>query len=240
MTKNPLLKQIEIAGISILLSQKRIRNLHLRIMPPTGEVRVSAPLRLSLAKIKEFVLKRIDWIKENQIVIRNRKIVAPLQFISGENHLVFGKNFELKLFENSKSNQVVVSENFLELHVKKTSNLERRKKILEDFYRANLREKIPELIAIYEPKMKVKVAEFGIKKMKTRWGTCNPKARRIWLSLELAKRPIECLEFIVIHEMTHLLERKHNKRFFALMDQFLPSWRVCQAELRERKIDKTS
>ena len=234
MLKKIVTQQIEISGIVISLSQKRIRNLHLRILPPSGEVRVSAPLRLSLTKIKEFVLKRIDWIKENQITIRNRKIVAPLKFISGENHFIFGKEFELKLFENSRSNKVLLSENFLELHVRKTSTLKVREKIIHDFYRANLQKKIPEFVAHYEPKMKVKVAESRIKKMKTRWGTCNPKDRRIWLSLELAKRPIGCLEFIVVHEMTHLLERKHNKRFFALMDKFLPDWRLWQNELKPK------
>jgi predicted metal-dependent hydrolase len=143
----------------------------------------------------------------------------------------FADTYELKLLEKSRSNQVLINENFLELHVKKTSTLKTRQKIIDDFYRKNLSEKIPQFIAQYEPQMNVKVGEFRIKKMKTRWGTCSIKERRIWIALELSKRPISCLEFIVVHEMTHLLERKHNKRFFALMDKFMPNWRLWQKEL---------
>ena len=231
MQKSTTSKQIEVAGIAITLFQKRIRNLHLRILSPSAEVRVSAPLRVSIAKIKEFITKRVEWIKENQTIIRNRKVILPAQFISVEKHRVFADTYELKLLEKSRSNQVLINENFLELHVKKTSTLKTRQKIIDDFYRKNLSEKIPQFIAQYEPQMNVKVGEFRIKKMKTRWGTCSIKERRIWIALELSKRPISCLEFIVVHEMTHLLERKHNKRFFALMDKFMPNWRLWQKEL---------
>ena len=236
MLKKTLLRQIEIEGIPISLLQKRIRNLHLRIIAPQGEVRVSAPLRISLTYIKKFITERIEWIKEKQIEIRNRKIFAPPKFISGEKHYFFGKEFELQLIENSRSNKVLINDNFLELHVKKISELKQRRKIIDDFYRKNLNEKIPDLIAKYEKEMNVKVAEFRIKKMKTRWGTCNVKERRIWITLELAKRSLGCLEMLITHEMTHLLERKHNKRFFALMDKFMPNWRDWDRELKEFKI----
>jgi predicted metal-dependent hydrolase len=227
-------KQIEIEGISILLLQKRIRNLHLRILPPLGEVRVSAPARLSLVQIKKFVVERIEWIRAKQIEVRNRKIIAPPKFISGEIHDFFGEKFELRLVENSKSNSVIIDENFLELRAKKTTTILQRKKILDDFYRANLAEKIPALAEKYEEKMGKKVAEFRIKKMTTRWGTCNVRACRIWISLELAKKPIECLEFIIVHEMTHLFERGHNKKFYALMDYFFPQWKLWDAKLKHK------
>ncbi|MBP7710430.1 MAG: M48 family metallopeptidase [Rickettsiales bacterium] len=227
-------KQIEIEGISILLLQKRIRNLHLRILPPTGEVRVSAPVRLSLVQIKKFVEQRIDWIRDKQIEVKNRKIIAPLKFISGEIHNFFGESFKLQVLENSKSNAVEVREDVLEMRLKNTTTIQQRKKILDDFYRKNLTAKIPEIVAKYEAKMNVRVAEFRIKKMKTRWGTCNVRARRIWLSLELAKKPLECLEFIVVHEMTHLFERKHNQKFYALMDKFLPEWKKLDVILKNK------
>ncbi len=227
-------KQIEIEEISIQLLQKRIRNLHLRILPPLGEVRVSAPVRLSLVEIKRFVTERLDWIRAKQIEVRARKIIAPSKFISGEIHDFFGEKFELRVVENSKSNSVLIDENFLELRAKKTTTILQRKKILDDFYRVNLAEKIPALATKYEEKMGKKVAEFRIKKMTTRWGTCNVRDRRIWLSLELAKKPIECLEFIVVHEMTHLFERGHNKKFYALMDQFFPQWKLWDAKLKHK------
>ena len=237
-------KEIEIAGISLSLTQKRIRNLHLRICPPFGEVKVSAPLRYTLLQIKDFIVQKIDWIKEKQIEIRKRKYVAPpppLKFLSGESHFIFGKKFELKLVEESSKNKVVLNENFLELHIKnsgkkfgrKIANIEVREKILDNFYRVELKKIIPEFIEKYEQKMQVKVKEFGVKKMKTRWGTCNPKDRRIWLSLALAKKPIGCLEMIITHEMTHLLERRHNKNFYALMTKFMPDWQVWEDELKK-------
>jgi hypothetical protein len=230
--------EIEIAGIKIFLTQKRIRSLHLRISAPDGEVRVSAPLRYGLARIKEFILQKIEWIKKNQIRIRKLrdegKIILPKKFISGEEHYFFGEKFLLELVQNSTANKVlfkisgleVSRGNVIELHVKKLSNLAQRQKLMDNFYRKHLKEVVPGMIAKYEEKMGVAVAEFRVKKMKTRWGTCNVKARRIWLSLELAKKPLGFLESTVVHEMVHLLERGHNKKFYGLMNQFMPEWQI--------------
>lgn len=220
--------QIEIGGVMFNLLQKRIKNLHLRIYPPHGEVRISAPSRLSLEAIKKFVFSKLNWIKEQQIKIINRKRIAPLKFISGENHNFFGKKYRLQIIETKGATSIHLKDEIIEIHVKKSADA---KKLLEEFYRREIKKIIPHFIARYERKMQVKVVEFGVKKMKTRWGTCNPKAQRIWLNLELAKRNIKCLEFIVVHEMTHLLERKHSKKFFALMDKFMPDWRVFKEEL---------
>ncbi|MBU6140018.1 MAG: M48 family metallopeptidase [Proteobacteria bacterium] len=257
MTPKTTKQQIEIAGVKILLTQKRIRNLHLRICSPDGEVRVSAPLLYSFAQVREFVLQKIEWIKKGQNQIRNLldegKIRMPSKFVSGEGHYFFGEKFRLEVIKNSSKNEVMLSlskhdlqgpkspfdklrvtssldENVIKLHVKGQSNFKQREKLLDDFYRKNLKEIIPQLIAKYEEKMNVKVAEFGVKKMKTRWGTCNVRARRIWLSLELAKKSIKHLESTVVHEMVHLLERKHSKRFYNLMDQFMPEWRNLEAK----------
>jgi predicted metal-dependent hydrolase len=250
-TAREIAREIEVAGITFHLVQKRIKNLHLRIHPlkisaaqnlispqqtTQSEARISAPLRFSLEKIKKFIISNIDWIKAKQIEISKREIIAPMQFISGEKHFLWGKSFELRVLENAKKNGVLLNENFIELHLKKVSSLLQKTKIIDDFYRRQLAEVIPNFIAEYEKKMSVKVAEFRLKKMKTRWGTCNPKARRIWLSLELAKRQIECVEFIIVHEMTHLLERKHNRRFFALMDKFMPNWRLQDKVLKSTKM----
>jgi predicted metal-dependent hydrolase len=235
MKKIIIQKQIEIAGISILLLQKRIKNLHLRILPMTGEVRVSAPIRLSLKYIKKFIEQRVDWINDKQVEIKNRKIAKPPKFISNEIHNFFGESFELQLHENAASNKVEEDASILKMFLKNSSTTQQREKILDDFYRKNLLKKIPDLITKYEKKMNVKVAEFRIKKMKTRWGTCNIKERRIWLSLELAKKPLECLEFIVVHEMVHFFERKHGKKFYDLMNNFLPEWKKSDAILKNKQ-----
>lgn len=230
--------KIEVAGISFLLSKKKIRSLRIKILPPQegkeSEIRVSAPSRLSIQKIKEFISKKIDWIKEKQAIFQTQEVLAPLRFISGENHFFFGEKYELAIFENSSANKVLLNGKFMELHFKNSANLEKKIKAIDSFYRAQLKKIIPELIEKYEEKMQVQVREFGVKKMKTRWGTCNPRAQRIWLSLELAKRPPKSLELIVVHEMTHLLERKHNKNFYSLMDKFMPDWKVWQDELKQR------
>ncbi len=226
-------KQIVIDGVEIEIVQKRMKNMNLRIYPPQGRVRVAAPTRLSFKAIQAFIISKIVWIKAKQIEVKNRKIAPKLEFISGENHCFFGKKYLLEVLENQPKNAVKLEGELIKIFSKKTLNIKEREKLLDGFYRVELRKIIPQYITIYQEKMLVNVAEFQIKKMKTRWGTCNSKARRIWISLELAKRPIECLEFIIVHEMTHLLERKHNKRFYALMDKFLPSWRECEKQLRQ-------
>ncbi|MBM3580044.1 MAG: M48 family metallopeptidase [Alphaproteobacteria bacterium] len=236
-----LKSEIEISGIKIFLTQKKIRNLHLRILPPSSEVRVSAPLRFSLEKIEEFVLKRIDWIKNGQNQIRKLheegKIEMPPKFLSGEKHEFLGKKFEFELIRNSSANKLIFSAERFVMTVKGQSNFAQRQKLMDNFYRKNLQEMIPQMIEKYEKKMGVKVAEFGIKKMKTRWGTCNVRARRIWLGLELAKKPAGFLESIVVHEMVHFLEQKHSKRFYELMDRFMPKWRITDAEVKGKIID---
>ena len=239
MSKKIIEKQLEIAGINFRLFQKRMRNLRLRIIAPHGEVRVSAPLRCSLVQIKKFVLERIDWIKKHQLEIRSRKIISPLKFISGEKHFILGEEYLLEVVESDLKRVVkpiIIKDQVMELHIKKGLTKIEKSKILNNWHRAQLKKIIPNLIAYYEPKMGVKVAEFGVKKMKTRWGTCSLQARRIWINLELAKRPMKCLELIVVHEMVHLLERNHNKRFYALMDKFMPDWKVWQDKLKELRI----
>lgn len=226
-------KQVVIDGVEIEIVQKRMKNMNLRIYPPQGRVRVAAPTRLSFKAIQAFIISKIVWIKAKQIEVKNRKIAPKLEFISGENYSFFGKKYLLEVLENQPKNAVKLEDEVIKICGKKTLNIKEREKLLDGFYRVELRKIIPQYIAIYQEKMLVNVAEFQIKKMKTRWGTCNSKVRRIWISLELAKRPIECLEFIIVHEMTHLLERKHNKRFYALMDKFLPSWRECEKQLRQ-------
>jgi predicted metal-dependent hydrolase len=233
MIKPKILTQnVEIDGVKIFLSQKRIKNLHLRICPPFGDVKVSAPLRLNLEAIKSFILSKINWIKDRQIAIRNRKIAPELKFISDEEHYFFGKKYLLEIVENSNVSKVLLNEEKIKIYLKKKSTMQHRRKMLYDFYRVELKKIIPQFITKYEKIMKVEVKEFGVKRMKTRWGTCNVRVNRIWLNLELAKKPLQSLEFIIVHEMVHLLERKHSKRFYALMDKFMPEWKVCKDKLK--------
>ncbi len=224
-----VVEKITVAGIEIAITRKKIRNLNLRISLPDAEVKVSAPWRYSVAHIEKFIWQKIDWIKKSRdhvLKLRDAgKIILPKKFISGEEHYFCGEKFILEVVQNSSSNRIQIEGNKIYLQVKNLSNFAQRQKIFDDFYRASLREKIPPLIAKYEIKMNTKVKNFGIKKMKTRYGTCNIEARRIWLSLELAKRTPQFLESVVVHEMVHFFERRHNKNFYDLMNKFMPDWR---------------
>jgi predicted metal-dependent hydrolase len=231
--KKILKRKINVEGIEINLTQKRIKNLRLRICPPLGEVRISVPLRVGLKSIKKIIISKISWIKEAQIKILNRKKIQELKFISDEKHNFFGEEFLLEIIENSDSTKVFLSGEKIKIHSKKNFTLQQKRKILDEFYRAELKKIIPRFIQKYEQKMRVKVEEFGVKKMKTRWGTCNARARRIWLNLELAKKPIQCLEFIITHEMVHLLERNHSKKFYELMDKFMSDWKIWKEKLNK-------
>ena len=147
-----------------------------------------------------------------------------------------GKPYLLNVIERNQPPKVVLNHETIELYVRPNTGRKKRKTILDDWYRQRLKEFIPGLILKYEAKMKVQVSEFGVKKMKTRWGSCNIKVKRIWLNLELAKKSIECIEYLVVHEMAHLLERRHNQRFTVFMDTFLPEWRIVQEELTKRPL----
>jgi len=228
--------QITINGIAISVTQKRMRSLRLRISHPDAAIKVSAPLRLSLKQIESFIKAKIEWIKNHRQKILSKKTAAK-KFIDGEAHEFLGEKYILKILSTKKKNQIQIRDNIIEMQLKNYLNLEQKRKLMEEFWRLHLKKIVPQYISELEKKMNVRVAEFGIKKMKTRWGTCNPKARRIWLNLELAKKPLKCLEYLIIHEMVHLLERKHSKKFYAYMDQFMPNWHECKKQLSHLAID---
>lgn len=220
-----------LGDINIEVVHKKIKNLHLRVYPPLGRVKISAPLRMDLETIKLFAISKLNWIKKQQSRINSQEREAPREYITRESHCYLGKRYLLKVIEHNKPPKVVLKHETIEMYIRTNSGLDKKKKVLAEWYRQRLKNIIPGIIAEYESIMKVNIDEFAIKRMKTRWGTCNIKAKRIWINLELAKKPKECIEFIVVHEMTHLLERLHNERFTAYMDKFLPKWRFFKEEL---------
>ena len=230
------MEQLKIDNITVDVVQKNIKNIHLRVYPPAGRVRISAPSRMDLAAIRAFVISKLGWIKKQQTRLINQAREAQREFINRETHYFNGKRYLLKVTEQNAAPKVVLKHSSIELYVRPETDAVKRKSILDEWYRRKLKEIVPALIEKWEKKMNVQVNEFGIKKMKTRWGTCNRQAKRIWLNLELAKKPPECLEYIVVHEMAHLLERKHNDRFTALMTGFIPKWRFYKDELNRLPI----
>jgi len=225
--------RIDVRGIPVEIVRKNIKNLNLRVYPPDGLVRVSMPYFLDDDIAQMAVTARWDWIRRQQARVRQQSRHPEHQMITGENHYVQGKACRLNVIEQTGHAVVTLGEDAtLELQVPVGTSSHQRAAVLDAWYRQRLREQLPALVKRWEPTLGVKVAEFRIKKMKTRWGTCNVAARRVWLNLELAKRPSACLEYVLVHEMVHLLEQSHNQRFWRLMDRFMPQWRLHRAELK--------
>jgi predicted metal-dependent hydrolase len=222
---------IDLGDISLEVIQKDIKNVHLSVYPPYGRVRISTPLRMNLDLIRVFTISKLSWIRKQQAKLLGQKRETARDYVSRESHFFLGKRYLLKVTEQDSVAKVILKHDSIELYVRPGATREHRQDIFEAWYRQQLKELIPKYIAKYEKKMSVKVMDFGIKKMKTRWGTCNTKEKRIWLNLELAKKPSECIEYIVVHEMVHLLERSHNKKFIAYMDKFFPKWKLYRTEL---------
>lgn len=224
--------RIEIGGVEIDIVYKNIKNIHLRILPPDGKVRITTPVRISSETLFSFVQSRIDWIKKNQQKIINRNKHHLNEYRNGEIHYFLGNKYELNVIAVSGKEKIIIDECIITLYTKINSTKAQRKKILEDFYRDQLKNIIPNYINKWEKILNVQVNEFGVKRMKTRWGTCNIRAARIWLNLELVKKPIDVLEYIIVHEMIHLLERSHNQRFKSLMSKYLPNWKNLEKQLK--------
>ncbi len=225
---------IKVSGIRIEVVRKAIKNLHLGVYPPEGRVRVAAPLKVNDEAVRLAVVARLGWIRRQQARFATQPRLSPREMISGESHWLWGRRYRLRVIEASGPFRVALDGNsWLNLYVRPDTSAVRREKALEEWYRQELKNRIQRLIEKWEPVIGVEVSEWGVKKMKTRWGTCNAEARRIWLNLELVKKPPACLEYIVVHEMVHFLERRHNDRFRELMDQFMPHWQLRRDELNQ-------
>lgn len=222
---------IQLGEISVSVIQKDIKNVHLSVYPPDGRVTISAPVHLDLETIRVYAISRLGWIKKQRTKIQSQARETPREFLNKESHYFLGKRFLLKIIEQDEKPKVVLKHSAMELYVRPGSDVEKKKEVLDAWYRRELRERVLKMIPPWEKRMGVQVGELGIKKMKTKWGTCNPEAGRVWLNLELAKKPVQCIEYILVHEMVHLLERSHNSRFVALMDKHLPHWRLVKEEL---------
>ena len=222
---------IELGDICLEVIHKDIKNVHLSVHPPHGRVTISAPIQMDLETIRLFSISKMGWIRKQQAKFENQKREAPREYVTRESHYYLGQRYLLKVVEHDASPKVVLKHNSLELYIRKGATIAQREDILQGWYRQQLRELIPQYVAKIEKKLDVKVAEIRIRKMKTRWGTCNPDAKRIWLNTELAKKPIESIEYVLVHEMVHLIERNHNELFIAYMDEFLPKWKHLREDL---------
>ena len=226
------MNRIVISGIEIEIIRKEIKNVHLSVHPPAGRVRLAAPVNMNEEAIRLFAISKLSWIKKQRSEFDTQDRQSAREFLSGESHYFMGTRYLLNVIEGKEKQKVELrNKKYMDLYVRQGHTKEKREQILSQWYRAQLKILIPDYIAKWEKEIGITVEEWGVKLMKTKWGTCNENAKRIWINLELAKKHPRCLEYIIVHEMVHLLERNHNDRFKAYMDQFLPNWKSIRKEL---------
>lgn len=225
-------EKIAIANLEIDVIRKNIKNMHLAVYPPTGRIRLSAPQRTDPEVVRLFAISKLGWIKKHVKNFKEQPRETKRQYVTGESHYFLGNRFLLKVLEHNGYSKVDLSGvKHIQLKVKSGTSAEEKGSIMKEWYRKELKKIVPDLIEKWEKIIGVKANDWGIKHMRTKWGACNTVEKRIWLNLELAKKPMNCIEYIIVHELVHLLERHHNENFVKHMDQFMPKWRLHRDEL---------
>ena len=223
--------RLDLGGILVDVVFKDIKNVHLSVYPPTGRVRISAPARMRLDTVRVFAIAKLDWIKEHQRKLRKQERETPREYLDRESHYLWGKRYLLKIAESEEAPLVEVRGKHLLLRVRPGADEQRKRELVEEWYRDQIKAMVPAMIAKWERRMDVKVAYLFVQRMKTKWGSCNPRSHSIRLNTDLAKKPLECVEYVVVHEMAHLIVRHHDDRFRKVMDECLPNWRQLQKML---------
>jgi predicted metal-dependent hydrolase len=224
---------LTISGIDIDVVYKDIKNLHIGVYPPIGRVRVAAPNKFDDDNVRLAVIRRLPWIKKQRQKLQAADRQSEREMATGESHYVWGVRHRLKVVERAGRPHLEIDGDRLLLYVADGTDSEGRRKLLDQWYREQLRASIPGLIAKWEPVLGVTVPRWSIRRMKTKWGSCNRETGHIWFNVELAKKHPDCLEYIVVHELTHYLERNHGDRFTALMDGFMPDWPSRRDQLND-------
>ncbi len=217
--------QFKLGNIPVDVVLKDIKNIHLSVHPPAGKVRIAAPLRMDIDTIRVFAITKLAWIKSQQKKLREQERETPREYLDRESHYVWGKRYLLKLVEKDAAPSVELKHSKMVLQLRPAASVEKKQEVIDAWYREQLKGAVPALVAKWEKALGVKAGKVFVQKMKTKWGSCSPGAGNVRLNTDLAKKPLQCLEYIVAHELTHLLERHHNDRFTALMDAHMPQWR---------------
>lgn len=226
-----MMAHVQLGNIAVDVVLKDIKNVHLSVYPPNGRVRIAAPTRMSLDTIRVFAISKLSWIKQQQKKLREQERETPREYLNRESHYLWGRRYLLTAREDNEAPSIELKHSRILLRVRPGTSEERKQALFEEWYREQLRQAVLLLIAKWQPLMAVTVSRVFVQRMKTKWGSCNPTARHIRLNTELAKKPPECLEYIVVHEMLHLLEPTHNSRFIILMDRFMPKWQFYRQVL---------
>ncbi|MFA6335174.1 MAG: SprT family zinc-dependent metalloprotease [Bacteroidales bacterium] len=220
--------------ISVEVEWKNIKNIHLTVYPPNARVHVSAPLSMPKDSIRLYIITKLEWINKNIEMILNQSRQTEREYVSGENHYYRGIRYRLNVVYQKSSPKVMLNgTQFINLYIREGVTTEKRAEVMREWYRIELKKLIPDIIKKWEKSLNVKVNDWQVMQMRTNWGTCNIEKKRIMINLELAKKPPHCLEYVILHEIVHLLERHHNERFIKYMDAFLPNWKQIRTELNQ-------
>jgi len=222
---------LQLGDIVADVVMKDIKNVHLSVYPPSGRVRISAPTRMNMSTVRVFAISKLDWIRAQQKKLRDQERETPREYVDRESHFLWGRRYLLSVVERDERPSVALKHGSIVLKVRPGAERDAKEATVGLWYRDVIRRALPELLARWTPVLGVNAEHFFIQQMKTKWGSCNPRAGRVRLNTELAKKPKECLEYVLVHELVHLLEPTHNARFIALMDQFMPDWEVVRDRL---------
>ena len=224
---------IQLGDIVIAVSRKAVKNVHLSVHPPAGRVTLVAPTETRLEVARAYAISKLGWIRDQQAKLKDQARETPRQFVERESHYLWGRRYLLSVVEKDTKPVVTLDHRRIMLTVRPGSTLAKREEIVQEWHRALLHEVVPELIQKWEERLGVKVSGYFLQRMKTKWGGCNHRAGHIRLNAELVKKPKDLLEYVVVHELLHLVEPTHSERFVALLDQHYPAWREARAELNE-------
>jgi predicted metal-dependent hydrolase len=225
--------RIDLGGISVDVVKKDIKNIHLSVHPPLGRVSIAAPLRMNLDTIRVFAISKLAWVKQQQKKLREQERDAPREYLDRESHYLWGRRYLLELVEANAAPKIELNHRRIRMTSRPGASTSTKEVMLNTWYREQLKAEVPVLVAFWSPLIGVSSVQFRVRRMKTKWGSCTPARSSILLNSELAKKPRECVEYIVVHELVHLLEPTHNARFVALMDQYLPRWRFLRDRLNQ-------
>lgn len=229
---NTELNKMEICDMKVQTVKKDIKNMHLGVYPPQGRIRVAAPSKMDDESIRLFIVSKIPWIRKQKVKFERQLRQTRREFVSGESHYFFGNRYRLNvIFTNETPRIEIIRKSHINLYVSEDMSRDERNKMFDRFYREELRKRLSPIIDKWESETGLEINDLRIRKMKTKWGSCNPNKKRIWINLELAKKPLRCVEYVLVHEMIHFLERKHSDRFLYYLDRFVPNWKFLKEEL---------
>lgn len=230
---------LHVGGVEVDVVFKDIKNVHLGVYPPTGRVRVAAPLRTKMETVRTFLITKLPWIRKQQAKLLAQSRETPREYLERESHYLWGSRYLLQIVESERPSATVTTHRAIVLTVPPNASTAKRHDVLAAWYRAELKAALVPLVTLWEKQLGIRVERTFVQTMKTKWGSSNPRLRHIRLNLELAKKPRPCLDYVVLHEMLHFIVPNHSERFLTLLDQHMPQWRMVRQLLNEAPLGHT-